>query len=266
MTSFAPLAPILILACLFPALASALRGFRDGIGFWAPVLLALMAALGWSIHLMAGEWRSGLSSALWVAIASTLLLYVVLSIRLTEARPLAVLLLPYLGLLALFAVIAGLLERPDSGVHGGGSWIWAHITLALVTYAALTLAAVAGVGVILQDRALRLRRPTVFSRRLPALAVGEWLEFRLLAGAFWLLALGVATGMATLHLESGRILTFDHKTLLSLLSFLLIGAILLAHRASGARGRLAARLVLLAYMLVTLGYLGVKLVTGLMLG
>jgi len=265
MTNFAPLAPILILACLLPALASALRGFRDGIGFWAPVLLALLAALGWSVHLMAGEWRSGLSSALWVAIASTLMLYVVLSIRLTEARPLAVLLLPYLGLLALFAVIAGLLERPDPGVHGGGSWIWAHITLALVTYAALTLAAVAGVGVILQDRALRLRRPTVFSRRLPALAVGERLEFRLLAGAFWLLALGVATGMATLHLESGRILTFDHKTLLSLLSFLLIGAILLAHRASGTRGRLAARLVLLAYMLVTLGYLGVKLVTGLML-
>lgn len=265
MTSFTTFAPLLVLASMLPALAASLRGVRNGSGFWLPLGFALGTIVFFSVHQMAGEWRSGLSSALWVAIGSTLFLFALIAILREEARALAILLLPYLSLLAVLAVIARFLEHPDPGVHGHGSWIWAHIALTLATYAALTLAAAAGLAVTLQDRALRKRRPNPLSRKLPALAVSEGLEFRLLAGAFWLLALGLASGMATLHLETGRVLTLDHKTLLTFVSFLLIGAILLAHKVSGARGRMAARLVLLAYVLVTLGYLGVKLVTGLLL-
>jgi ABC-type uncharacterized transport system permease subunit len=180
-------------------------------------------------------------------------------------RSLSLLLMPYLCLLALLSVLTGVVERQGDGLGAPGGWVFAHIVLAVLTYAALTLAAVAGLAVVLQDRALRSRRPTELTRALPALAVSEQAEIRLLAGTFWLLALGLATGMAVLHLETGRILLLDHKTLLTLLSFVLIGAVLVGHRMSGARGRLMARVVLLAYVLVTLGYLGVKVVTGLLL-
>ena len=265
MSITAALPPLLVLACLIPAAASALRGRVSGPPFWLPILLGLGSAGFWSVLTMAGEWRSGLTAAIWITIASTLAVFALLAKREPQLRALSLLLMPYLCLLAALSVLTGLVERQGAGLIAPSGWVVAHIALAVLTYAALTLAAVAGLAVVLQDRALRTRRPNELTRALPALAVSERAEIRLLAGAFWLLALGLATGMAVLHLETGHMLVLDHKTLLTLLSFALIGAVLVAHRMSGARGRLMARVVLLAYVLVTLGYLGVKVVTGLLL-
>jgi ABC-type uncharacterized transport system permease subunit len=52
---------------------------------------------------------------------------------------------------------------------------------------------------------------------------------------------------------------------LSLTAFVVILGLLLAHHISGLRGRSAARFVLLAYLLMTLGYPGVKFVTDILL-
>ena len=75
----------------------------------------------------------------------------------------------------------------------------------------------------------------------------------------------MATGMATLYSESGMILRLDHKTILSGAAFVLIGALMLGHRICGVRGRIAARVVLLAYLLVILASPGVKFVTQVLL-
>jgi ABC-type uncharacterized transport system permease subunit len=48
---------------------------------------------------------------------------------------------------------------------------------------------------------------------------------------------------------------------LTLAAFVVIAVLLLAQRWAGMRGRRAARLVLLGYLLLTLGYPGVKFVT-----
>ena len=50
----------------------------------------------------------------------------------------------------------------------------------------------------------------------------------------------------------GALLTFDHKTVLTVIAFIVIGALLAAHYRVGLRGRRAARLVLIGYLLVTL--------------
>ncbi len=55
------------------------------------------------------------------------------------------------------------------------------------------------------------------------------------------------------------------KTIVSPLLALVIG-LLVAHRRSGLRGRRAARLVLVAYILLSLAYLGVKFVTDVLIG
>jgi ABC-type uncharacterized transport system permease subunit len=57
----------------------------------------------------------------------------------------------------------------------------------------------------------------------------------------------------------------DHKTLLSLVAFGLISALLLGHRVCGVRGRVAARVVMIAYLLLTLAFPGVKFVTQVLL-
>ena len=89
---------------------------------------------------------------------------------------------------------------------------------------------------------------------------------RLLAVSEAVLALGIATGMARDYLGSGQLIHFDHKTLLAVLAFLGIGALLILHHRSGLRGQRAARLVLLAYLLLTLAYPGVKFITDVVIG
>jgi ABC-type uncharacterized transport system permease subunit len=66
-------------------------------------------------------------------------------------------------------------------------------------------------------------------------------------------------------MERRTLLVFDHKTVFSLLAFLVIGILLLLHRVSGLRGRRAARIALLGYLLLTLAYPGVKVVTQIIL-
>jgi ABC-type uncharacterized transport system permease subunit len=80
------------------------------------------------------------------------------------------------------------------------------------------------------------------------------------------LVLGIVTGMAKQFTVSGSLLEFDHKTLLSILAFLVIGALLILHQRSGQRGQRVARLILLAYLLLTLAYPGVKFVTDVLMG
>ena len=79
------------------------------------------------------------------------------------------------------------------------------------------------------------------------------------------LGLGLLTGIATQFFETGGMLEFNHKTILSLVAFAVIGILLIAHHRTGIRGRRASRMVLLAYLLVTLGYPGVKFVTDILL-
>ena len=110
------------------------------------------------------------------------------------------------------------------------------------TYGLLTIAAVAGAAVFLQERALKAKQPTALTRLLPAVAESETLEVGFLAAAEAVLALGVASGMAAEHFLHGALLPFDHKTVLSLAAFVVIGGLLVARRVNGIRGRRVARL------------------------
>ena len=75
-----------------------------------------------------------------------------------------------------------------------------------------------------------------------------------------------ATGIAIDWVEYRTLLRFDHKTVLSLLAFAAIGVLLIMHHRTGLRGRRAARYVLMAYLLLTLAYPGVKFVTDVLIG
>jgi ABC-type uncharacterized transport system permease subunit len=62
------------------------------------------------------------------------------------------------------------------------------------------------------------------------------------------------------------LLRLDHKTVLVLATFVVIVALLWLHFRRGLSGRRAARYILVAYLLLTLGYPGVKFVTDVLIG
>ncbi len=128
-----------------------------------------------------------------------------------------------------------------------------------------TLAAVAALGVQIQQRSLKRKQPTALSRSLPSVADGERLLLNLLLAGGVVLGLGVVTGSG-LQLVLGRgWLPFDHKTVFSLAALVVIAVLLWLHQSTGLRGQRAAQLVLSCYLLLTLAFPGVKFVTDVLL-
>jgi ABC-type uncharacterized transport system permease subunit len=254
------------LAALLPASLLGLRRYpaRDAV-FWSAMVVAVAGPTAWSIVQTGDTWRTGLSTALWVTVAICLWLFAGLAVLSREAWRLAPLLLPYMLILALFA--AALRHAPQGGLteHAPTVWVSVHIGVSVITYGLVTVAAVAALAAFLQERALKAKRPTALTRTLPSMADCERLLVGLLAFGEAVLAVGLASGMAVQYEETGRLLIFDHKILLTMAAFVVIGVLLSAHYVSGLRGRQAARVVLVAYLLLTLGYPGVKFVTDVLL-
>lgn len=254
------------LAAMAPA---AVLPYRGGGGratlFWALLAVAAAGPLLWMwVEFMPG-WRTGLAAALWSTIAATLVLFAAAALIAPGARNLAALLLPYLFVLGVLATIWQ--DQPEQPLAGAlpGTWIELHIVFSVISYSLLTLAAVSGLAAFLRDRAMNTKRSNAVVELMPSIADAEKLQVGLLGICAAILALGVVTGMALTYFATGAVLEMDHKTILSLATLAVIVGLLLAHWRSGVRGRRAARLVLLAYLLLTLGYPGVKFVTDVLL-
>jgi ABC-type uncharacterized transport system permease subunit len=255
------------LIALLPAAAVRFRAGdrRDGL-FWAGVVLALFGPLLWAASQVEGGWRTSFAVSLWVTIAATMLIFVALAALSREAWRLTPLLVPYLLVLGVLATIwQHAPSKPlDESVPAG--WLEAHILSAVITYGLLTLAAVAALAVFLQERALKLKRPTGLTRRLPPIAATETLLLRLLVACEIVLGIGLLSGVAAQHFLNDGWLPIDHKTVFSIGAFVVIGVLLALHRLSGLRGRRAVRGILLAYLLLTLAFPGVKFVTDVLMG
>lgn len=256
------------LASLAPAALIHLRnagqthpgGRPDGV-FWAVLAAALAGSTAQAANLLGLDWHTGFSVALWVSIAMSLALFMGLSLLTRTCWRLTPLLLPYLLLLGVIATIwTQAPEQPLSG-RPGVDWLGAHILISVLTYGLLTIAAVAGLAVVLQEGAIKRKRPTRLTHVLPSVADAESLQIRLLIAGEAVLGMDLITGVAAQYAGQGTFLSLDHKTLLSLLAFAVIAVLLLAHWRTGLRGRRAARFLLVAYLLISLAYPGVKFVT-----
>lgn len=254
------------LAALVPAaIASWRRPARRDAVFWLLTAVAFAGPLAWVLWRLAGGWHSGLADTLWVTVVITVGLFAVSSALSREGWRLAPLLFPYLFLLTLVATVWTQTSEVEWTAALPGVWLIIHIVVSVLTYGLLTMAAVAGLAVLLREHSMKAKTRGILSDRLPSVAGAETLQVTLLAWAEGVLGVGLLTGMAAQFLTTGRILLLDHKTLLTIGGFFVIGILLIAHFRTGLRGRRAARLALAAYLLVTLGYPGVKFVQDVLL-
>lgn len=141
--------------------------------------------------------------------------------------------------------------------------IQAHVWLALFSYAALSVATITALMLAAQERRLRQRRALVAQSVLPPLIQIESLLFRLLQAAFLLLTLTLLSG--ALFIEDLFAQHLVHKTVLSILSWIVLGVLLAGRYRYGWRGRKAVRLTLLSMGLLLLAFFGSKLVIELIL-
>lgn len=226
--------------------------------------------LGWLVHggalwadmVLPGSLRLGfavvLSATLWISVAAYWL-----ENRNFSLDSLRVLVLPCAAvavvLPALFpGSLVALQDKP--GLYG-----W-HIAVAIMAYSSLTIAAFHAVLMAVQEASLHTPpggRPGWFAamiERLPALLTMERLLFRLIAFGFALLTLTVLSGIVFSEELFGRAMKWDHKTIFTMLSWILFGLLLAGRRWRGWRGRTALSFTLSGFATLLLAYVGSRFV------
>ncbi len=178
----------------------------------------------------------------------------------TRLRGLAALSLPLPGVAALFTVPA--LVAANSAMPG---WqLKSHVVLSLLAYGLLTLAAYIAVLMQWQEQAIRRGRSGRFLRLMPPLEASEQGLFACLLGGFFLLSMAIFSGL--IFVEDLLAQHLVHKTVLSLVAWLVFATLLFGRWRFGWRGARAANWTLGGFVALLLAYFGSRLVLEVILG
>ena len=135
-----------------------------------------------------------------------------------------------------------------------------HFAIAMLAYALVIVATVHALVMLAEEKWLHRGVMPPFIRALPPLLEMEALLFRILLAAFILLTLTVLSGVFFSELLFNKPLTFTHKNVFAILSWLIFGALLAGHHLRGWRGRKAVRWTLAGFFMLLLAYVGSKFV------
>ncbi|WP_367111431.1 inner membrane protein YpjD [uncultured Psychrobacter sp.] len=140
----------------------------------------------------------------------------------------------------------------------------AHIILSFAAYCVLLMATVQALFLRLQIRELKHKTMHRFwVNKLPPLQSMESLLFDMILVGFILLS--IALGLGFIYVEDLLAQHIAHKTVFSVLSWLLFGLLLLGNWRAGWRGKRAANMTIYAFILLAIGFVGSKFVLELVL-
>ena len=175
-----------------------------------------------------------------------------------------------LGILATPLALIGLLigylgNAPYHPLTQLSGLLQGHIIMSLAAYCVLFMAAIQAIMLHLQIR--ELKHPSihrVWVNKLPALQSMEALLFDMITVGFVLLSIALALGFIDTTNLLGQHLI--HKTVFSVLSWLVFGALLVGHWRYGWRGARAATMTLYGVLLLGIAFIGTKFVLEILLG
>ena len=223
--------------------------------------LASVAAV---IHMVVAIHQTGLPQQLqlplFVSLSVAAMFIVCLLLVLCLTKPAHYLGLAVYPIAAVTLLLSNATEPPNGALPFN---IQLHVLLSLTAYAFLALAAVQAILVWIQRRNLHAHKTAGFMRVLPALDQTEGLLFTLLGAGFFVLSLSLATGF--LYVENLFAQSLVHKTVLSVLAWLIFGALLFARWRWGWRGKRAVFWTLAGFAVLILAYFGSKFVLELIL-
>lgn len=240
---------------------------HDALGRKVPASIGLVIAIlavacHASVHVLAWNQLGGPDLHFFAALSWVGLGMALISLALAWRRQAA--------LIGLVVFPIALLTVLAYGLYGTGpkqtiAWqLQLHAFIALLAFATLAIAALLALMLWAQERALRnhaTARPG--NRLLPPLTELESLLFRTIKVGFVLLTATLLTGALFVHDLFEQHLV--HKTVLSVLSWLLFGGLLLGRWRRGWRGAVAVRWTLAAMVLLLLAFFGSQFVLELIL-
>lgn len=135
-------------------------------------------------------------------------------------------------------------------------WIYIHVPMVFLGYAALFIAFAAATMYLIQERALKSKHPVRFYNWLPSLDICDDLAYKALAIGFPLITLGIITGALWAE-NAGFLWERDSKVLFSFLTWFVYLLLIFYRLIAGWRGRKAAYLYIVGFIGVLVTFLGV---------
>ncbi len=202
--------------------------------------------------------ESGLQFGFFDAASSVMVVISLLVLLMTirrETEILAIILLP-IAAVALFtqSVTPSSYMLPYDSPNG----LKIHVLVSIIAYSLLGLAACLSILLSLQNKMLHNHHPGGWMKKLPPLQVMEKLLFDSILAGFVGLTLALISGF--LFLEDLFAQHLAHKTILSLIAWLVFAILLGGRFAFGWRGRKAIRWTLSGFVALMLAYFGSKFV------
>lgn len=150
--------------------------------------------------------------------------------------------------------------------HAGAQGFMLHFLTAMLAYSLFTLSALHAIFMSLVERQLHHKANSPHLSHFPPLLAMEALLFHMIAAAFLLLTVALASGLLFSEAIFGKALSLDHKTLFAFASWGIYAALLIGRRIYGWRGRIARRWSLTGFLLLFLAYIGSRFVLEVLLG
>ncbi|MEE9309769.1 MAG: cytochrome c biogenesis protein CcsA [Cocleimonas sp.] len=166
--------------------------------------------------------------------------------------------------ITMFSILAVILIGADAqNTINMKSGLGLHILSSLLAYSTLMLASFQALLLALQNSHLHARKNTNFIRSLPSLENMEHLLFRFIKIGVILLTIGLLTGFYFLDNLFGS--GIAHKTILSLIAWVVFSVLLFGRWKYGWRGKIAVRWTLGGFIVLMLAFFGTKFVQEFML-
>ena len=138
-----------------------------------------------------------------------------------------------------------------------------HILTSIVAFSLLNIAALQAILLAIQDQQLKSHPPKHFIQSLPPLQTMEALLFQMLSAGLFFLSISLLSGF--IFIEDLFAQHLAHKTVLSIIAWIIFSSLLAGRLRYGWRGKTAVRWTLTGFVLLLLAYFGSKLVLELIL-
>jgi ABC-type uncharacterized transport system permease subunit len=181
----------------------------------------------------------------------------------TLRRPLENLLAILFPLSAIAIGVSTLARGPDMYLQNVSTGMLSHILLSLFAYSVLALCALQAMVLALQERELKKHHMRGVLRALPPLQTMESILFEGLWIGVILLTFAILTG--AIYVDNLFAQHLVHKTVFSVIAWLIFAALLWGHHRLGWRGHTAVRGTLWGFGALALAYFGTKFVLELIL-
>ena len=138
------------------------------------------------------------------------------------------------------------------------NWFWIHALLAFISYAAFTIAFGVAVIYLIQRHFLKTKHFSGLFQKLPPLDTLDEISYRCFAIGFPLLTIAIISGAIWSEKAVGSYWVWDPKQTWSLITWLIYAALLHGRLTIGWRGKRAAILSIIGFIVLLTTFFGMK--------